>query len=77
MTDLKNCSGELEASSMSNSSRASTPDVQYRRESSNRNDSFSSSKSHNSASSTPQTDYLLKQKELRDKERRENQVLKN
>lgn len=76
LTDLKTASKDVEVSSVSNSSRASTPDIPpNRRDSnSNRNDSFSSAKSHNSNSSTPQTDYLLKQKELREKERRENQV---
>ncbi|XP_063699935.1 spectrin beta chain, non-erythrocytic 5 isoform X3 [Culicoides brevitarsis] len=75
VTDVKNSSGDLEVSSVSNSSRASTPDVPPQHRSNNRNDSFSSAKSQNSNSSTPQTDYLMKQKELRERERRENQMM--
>uniref|UniRef100_A0A336KQL4 CSON014177 protein n=1 Tax=Culicoides sonorensis TaxID=179676 RepID=A0A336KQL4_CULSO len=74
VTDLKNTSADFENSSIS--SRASSPDSQNRRDSNgNRKDSFSSAKSQNSNSSTPQTDYLLKQKELRERERKENQMM--
>lgn len=79
LADVRNANTEHDTSSVSNSSRASSPDSQHRRDSRDyRKDSFGSAKSGGTGtpSSTPQTDYLLKQKELRERERqaRENQV---